>query len=326
MQIVEYLKEQTSFLFDSEKQMLWANLPQIAELFQVDKSGISRHIKNIIETGELDIDSTVAKIATVQTEGGREVTRTVEHFNLDMIIAVGYRVNSKVATEFRKWSNGIVSQYVQQGYVINEAALRESPEKLNKLAAKLRELRFSEKQIYAQVRECFKICSSDYDSKSKEIGKFYALLQDKFHYAVTRMTASKLIYDRADHRGKDMGLTTFKGQSPKLADVKVGKNYLNADEIYRMHLLSEQFLIFAEIQALNQRQMTMNQLHRKLDELLILNECPVSNSMPDRMRAQAERHAEMEYELYKRIEGIKERLQLEGAAFDYADFEAGMYE
>jgi hypothetical protein len=323
MQIVEYIKEQTTFLFDSEKQMLWANLAQVAELFQVDKSGISRHIKNIIETGELDQNSVVAKIATTGTDGK---VYQVEYYNLDMIIAVGYRVNSKVATEFRKWSNGIVSQYVQQGYVINEAALKESPEKLNDLAAKIRSLRFGEQQVYAKVRECFKVCSVDYNPKSNQIKYFYALLQEKFHYAITRMTSPGLINDRADHREANMGLQSFKGEFPKPADIKIGKNYLHADELYRMHLLSEQFLIFAEMQALLKRKMTMNGLHQKLNDLLTLNGVPVLYEMPDVVREQAEKHAAMEYKRYQQIQSIKERLQIEGRAFDLLEYEAGEYD
>ena len=180
--------------FDPQDQAIWATYQNIADVFGVDVSSVKKHVKNVYEDGELERSATSAKIALVQVEGGREVLREgVLHFNLDMIISVGYRVNAKRAVKFRQWATRTLTAFVEQGYVINEKALRESPEKLNQLAAAIRALRSEEKQVYAKVRECFKLCSSDYDPNSKQVRSFYALLQDKFHHAVTGMTSSKLI-------------------------------------------------------------------------------------------------------------------------------------
>ena len=196
-------------------------------------------------------------------------TKPVNVYSLDTIISVGYRVNSKKATQFRIWATGILKQYIKDGFVLNESLLKSDPGKLNLLAAKIRELRASEKNVYASVRECFKIAASDYEPSSQEVKSFYSLLQDKFHHAITRMTASKLVLDRAGHEYENMGVLSFDGFLPTKAEVKIGKNYLDATEIYRMHLLSEQFLLYAESTALMEKEMTMKTLHDQLDTRLV---------------------------------------------------------
>ncbi len=232
-------------------------------------------------------------------------TKPVQFYSFDAIISVGYRVNSKKATQFRIWATSVLKQYIQDGYAINEELLRGDPKKLNKLAVKIRELRASEKNIYASVRECFKLAASDYEPSSREVRKFYSLLQDKFHHAVTKMTSSKLIIDRANHAEKNMGLQTIKGAVPTKADAKIGKNYLEANEIYRMHLLSEQFLLFAESTALMGKDMTMEGLHNQLDNLLTLNGYPVFDGYKDFLRDEAIRHAEAEHEEYIEIKKLE---------------------
>ncbi|RMV72242.1 hypothetical protein ALP05_02010 [Pseudomonas caricapapayae] len=228
---------EVSLRFESADQSIWATYQNIADLFGVDVSVANRHVNNVYSDGELEKPATRAKFALVQNEGGRYVVREgVLHFNLDMIISVGYRINAKRAVRFRQWATRTLKTYIEQGYVINEKALRESPEKLNKLAAAVRALRSEEKQVYAKVRECFRICASDYDSGSKEVRSFYALLQDKFHHAVTGMTSSKLILDRADHHLENMGMLAIKGTNPTAEEAKTGKNYLNNEELYRLHL------------------------------------------------------------------------------------------
>jgi hypothetical protein len=266
----------------------------------------------VYSDGELEKLATRAKFALVQNEGGRHVVREgVLHFNLDMIISVGYRINAKRAVKFRQWATQTLKTYIEQGYVINEKALRESPDKLNKLAAAVRALRSEEKQVYAKVRECFKICASDYDPGSKEVRSFYALLQDKFHHAVTGMTSSKLILDRADHHSENMGMQTIKGKSPTIEEAKTGKNYLNNDELYRLHLLSEQFMLYAESTALTKRPMTMGSLHGKLDALLIFNDYPVFSDYEDYIKEEAVSHARQELGLYKK------RLKIESLGYEY---------
>lgn len=314
---------EVSLRFESADQSIWATYQNIADLFGVDVSVANRHVNNVYSDGELEKPATRAKFALVQNEGGRYVVREgVLHFNLDMIISVGYRINAKRAVRFRQWATRTLKTYIEQGYVINEKALRESPEKLNKLAAAVRALRSEEKQVYAKVRECFRICASDYDPGSKEVRSFYALLQDKFHHAVTGMTSSKLILDRANHNSDNMGMQAVKGATPTIEEAKTGKNYLNNEELYRLHLLSEQFMLYAESTALTKRPMTMSSLHGKLDALLIFNDYPVFSGYEDYIKEEALSHARQELGLYKK------RLKIESLGYKYDEdaLAAGEYD
>ncbi|QYG01837.1 RhuM family protein [Massilia sp. NP310] len=307
---------QVSLKFDTEAQAIWATQEQIAQIFSVDRTSISRHIANVFADEELDEKSNVQKVHIAKTD------RAKAFYSLDVIISVGYRVNSRAATEFRKWATQTLRAYLDQGYVINEKALRESPEKLNRLAAQIRSLRSEEKQVYAKVRECFKLSSSDYDPESRTVKSFYALLQDKFHHAVTGLTASKLIMDRADHKAENMGLQSMKGERPTLADATAGKNYLKPEELYRLHILSEQFLLYAEGTALAGKNMTMESLHRQLDRLLTLNDYPVFDGYKDYIKDLAIQHARIELGQYKK------RLKIEAMGLDYDEdaLAAGEYD
>lgn len=284
----------------NQSKDIWVTSRDIAALYDVDETNIIRHISNIFNDGELDEQSTTALFAVVRNEGLRSVRRTINHFNMDVIISVGFRVNAKKAIAFRQWGSHIVKTYLEQGFVINEKALRESPEKVDELAAKVRAIRSEEKQVYAKVRDCFKISSSDYDPKSPEVRSFYALLQDKFHHAITGMTSSKLILDRADHSVENMGVFSMGGTLPTKKEILAGKNYLKPDELYRLHLLSEQFLLFAESTALSGKTMTMNSLHAQLDRLLTLNDYAVFSGYTDYIKEEALEHAGQEFELFKK--------------------------
>ncbi|TBU86776.1 RhuM family protein [Phytopseudomonas dryadis] len=309
--------------FDPQDQAIWATYQNIADIFGVDYSTIRKHVKNIYEDGELEKSATQAKIALVQIEGGREVIREgVLHFNLDMIISVGYRVNAKRAVKFRQWATRTLTAFVEQGYVINEKALRESPEKLNQLAAAIRALRSEEKQVYAKVRECFKLCSSDYDPNSQQVRSFYALLQDKFHHAVTGMTSSKLILDRASHHVEKMGLQAIRGDIPTFEEAKTGKNYLKSEELYRLHILSEQFMLYAEATALAKRPMTMDSLHSQLDRLLVLNDYPVFSGYEDYIKEEALQHAKQELARYK----TRRKIEALGYEYDEEALASGEYD
>lgn len=301
---------------------VWITQKNMESVFGVTKTTLSEHLSNIYASGELIEESTVRKFRTVQNEGGRQVSRNLEHYNLDAIISVGYRVNSQKATQFRIWATGIIKQYIKDGYVINEALLRQDPEKLNKLAAKIRELRSSEKNVYASVRECFKLAASDYEPSSNEVKQFYSLLQDKFHHAVTGMTASKLILDRANHTNDKMGVVHTKASIPTLQESKTGKNYLEGSELYRLHLLSEQFLLYAESTALRGENMTMKQLHDQLDNLLKLNGYPVFGGYEDFLKDKADAHAEREYKSYIEIK----KLEHIGVKVDLESFYIGLYD
>lgn len=305
-----------SLALDPGTETIWATQAQIAELFQTERSGITKHLKNIFDDGELDQGGNVQKIHIAGS------TKPVQVYSLDAVISVGYRVNSKAATRFRQWATSTIKAFIEQGYVINDRALRDSPEKLNKLAAEIRALRSEEKNVYAKVRECFKVGSSDYDPTSREVKKFYALLQDKFLHAITGQTASKLVLDRADHRNESMGVQTFSGKLPTLAEAKTGKNYLESEELYRLHLLSEQFLLYAESRALAGQKMTMKSLHEQLDRLLTLNDYPVFEGYKDFLKDQAASHAKRELGL------LRKRLKIESMGIDYDEeaLAAGEYD
>ncbi len=308
-ELVDYtdpgVHDKITFRLDPGTETIWATQAQIAELFQTDVSGVSRHLKNVFEEGELEAQSNLQKM---QIAGS---SKPVTLYSLDAVISVGYRVNSKAATKFRQWATGTIKAFIEQGYVINDRALRDSPEKLNRLAAELRALRSEEKNVYAKVRECFKVGSSDYDPSSREVKKFYALLQDKFLHAITGQTASKLVLDRADHREDNMGVQTFSGKVPTLAEAKTGKNYLESEELYRLHLLSEQFLLYAESRALAGQKMTMKSLHGQLDRLLTLNDYPIFDGYKDFLRDQAASHAKRELGL------LRKRIKIEAMGIEY---------
>lgn len=303
--------------FDAAAQRIWATQADIAAMFGVDVSVVSRHLRNVFGDGELAEDAHLQKM---QISGVH--ARAVSFYSLDAIISVGYRVNSRAATKFRQWATQTLRTYLEQGYVINEKLLRESPEKLNQLAATVRALRSSEKQIYSKVRECFKISASDYDPNAQEVKSFYALLQDKFHHAVTGMTSSKLIIDRADYKQDHMGLQSLKGEMPTADEAQTGKNYLKEEELYRLHLLSEQFLLFAESTALAGKKMTMKSLHEQLDRLLVLNDYPLFDGYQDFIKDEAVKHAKRELALYRK----RRALDAKGINYDWDLLEDGEYD
>jgi len=290
-------KSAISFNLDVDHETIWATQDQIAALFERDKSVIAKHIRSVLDDGELDENSVVAKFATTAADGK---SYQVAHYNLDMILSVGYRVSSPKATEFRKWATATLRSYVVDGYAINEARLKDSPEALRKLAARIRELRSDEKNIYAAVRDCFKEASSDYDSQSKECRSFFALMQDKFLFAVTQSTASQLILGRADRKSANMGIASFAGNMPSVTEAQIGKNYLDSDELYILHILCEQFLLYAESSAIRGKTLKMADLTRKLDSLLSVNDYPVFKGYKDYLRDKAINHAKTEYAMWQR--------------------------
>jgi len=299
-----------------ENDSAWATQAGMAKIFDIDVSGITKHLKNVFDSGELDKSSNVQKMHIAKS------TKPVDFYSLDAIISVGYRVNSLKATQFRIWATDVLKQYIADGFVINEARLREDPEQLNKLAVKIRELRANEKNVFASVRECFKIAASDYEPSSKEVRKFYILLQDKFHHAVTNMTASKLKLDRANYADANMGIVSMDGNIPTKQEARVGKSYLKEDELYRLYLLSEQFLLYAESTALRGDNMTMVQLHNQLDNLLTLNGYPVFSGYKDYLKDEANAHVEREYKNFIEIK----KLESLGITVDPVMFEIGEYD
>ena len=245
-------------------ETFWLSQKSMAKLFNVDVRTINDHLKNIYETEELHMESTIREFRIVQKEGNRSVNRNVKFYNLDATISVGYRVNSKQATQFRKWATNTLNQYITKGFVLNDKMLKNGKpfgkDYFDELLEKIREIRASERRAYQKMADVFEQCSSDYSSNSKETKLFYKTVQNKLHFATTGETAAEIIYNRADSDMPYMGLTTWKN-APKgkvlKSDTTIAKNYLNEKEIDKLNRLVTLFIDFAELRALNQQIMTM---------------------------------------------------------------------
>jgi hypothetical protein len=289
---------QADFTLDALNDTVWASQQQIADVFEKDVNTIGGHLKNIFETGELSRVATTRNFRVVRTEGDRSVAREIEHYNLDAILSVGYRVNSVRATAFRQWATHTLRNYLTQGFVINEARLQDDPSALRELAAKVRALRANEQNIYQAVRDVFAFGSVDYAAKSPAAHSFFARLQDKFLVAITGKTASELKLERADHTKDNMGLQKMRGDRPKRADIDIGKNYLAKDELYELHILCEQFLLFVESRAIRGHELTMNAMSVKFDELIAVQGHQVFAGYKDVLYQRAKTHAHREFDLY----------------------------
>lgn len=256
-------------------ETFWMTQKSITQLFEVDLSVISRHLKNIYAEEELSPEATIAKIAIVQSEGGREVNRSPEFYSLDAIIAVGYRVNSKKATKFRQWATQTLKEYIQKGYLLNMDMLKNGRQFgrdfFDELLEKIREIRASERRAYQKIADVFEQCSYDYDKNSELTKEFYAFVQNKLHYAVTGKTAAELIAERGTLDHPTMGLTTWK-DAPKgkilKRDISVAKNYLNEKEISRLNRLVTMFIDYAELMAEDGIAMTMQDWLNETDNFL----------------------------------------------------------
>ncbi|MEM6282327.1 MAG: virulence RhuM family protein, partial [Chloroflexota bacterium] len=255
-----------------EGETVWLTQAQMSELFKTDRSSIAKHIGNIYETGELERSSTCAKFAQVRQEGKRRVKRDIEYYNLDIIISVGYRVNSKRGTQFRIWATRTLREYIVKGFVVDDDRLaRGGSNYFEELNERVRRIRTSEYNLYKKVRSVF-ATSIDHDNSSEDATTFYATVQNKFHYAIHGNTAAELITQRISSEKQNMGLTTWSGEIVTKKDAIVAKNYLTELEMKRLGLLVEQFLSFAELQAIEQRPMYMKDWVRKLDGFIRLNE------------------------------------------------------
>lgn len=287
-------------------ETLWLPQNKIAELFGVTKASISRHIKNIYDSQELDMASTVSKIETVQNEGGREIKRQIEYYNLDMIIAVGYRINSKQATHFRIWATNILKEYIIKGFVMNDKRLMEPNKTIgedyfDELLERIRKIRASERRFYQKITDIYAQCSSDYDKNSKETRDFYATVQNKFHYAITGKTAAEIIYERADSSKEYMGLTSWKNSPAgeiRKTDVTIAKNYLTQDELDIYNRIVSMYLEFAEIQAKNKKIMTQRDWIEKLHAFLTINDRDILENKGNISMDIAKEQAYSEYEKY----------------------------
>lgn len=248
---------------------VWLSIDQMADLFDKDKSTISRHLKNIFEEKELDKKSTVAFFATVRNEGTRLVERNIEFYNLDAIISVGYRVNSSRATAFRIWATKILREYIIKGFAMDDDRLKDAGggDYWHELLDRIRDIRSSEKILYRQVLDLY-ATAIDYNPKSKESLEFFKIVQNKLHFAAHGHTAAEVIYERADSTKPFMGLTSFQGEFPSLNDVKIAKNYLNENELKILNNLVSGYFDLAEISAIEHRPMCMSDYIEQLDNIL----------------------------------------------------------
>lgn len=248
---------------------VWLTINQMAELFQKNKSTISRHIKNVYEEGELQKEATVAYFATVQTEGDRDVERQLEYYNLDVIISVGYRVKSQRGVQFRIWATNILKEYMRKGFVLDDERLKGNAggNYWKELLDRIRDIRSSEKMLYRQVLDLY-ATSVDYDPHSDESVRFFKIVQNKLHFAAHGHTAAEVIYERADSEKPFMGLTNFAGEHPVLKDIGVAKNYLNEDELKILNNLVSGYFDLAEISAIEHRPMYMEDYVKQLDLVL----------------------------------------------------------
>lgn len=284
-----------------EDETIWMTQKSMTQLYQVAKSSISEHIRNIYQEGELEEAATVRKFRTVQTEGNREVTRERDHYNLDMILAVGYRVRSNVGIHFRRWASGILTEYLKKGFALNDERLRNPKEfgadYFDELLERIRDIRASEKRLYQKVKEIFAL-SVDYDSQSQAAQMFFKSVQNKLEYAATGHTAPEIIAARADATKDNMGLTSFKGAKVRKTDVTVAKNYMTHEEISTLNLIVNMYLDYAELQAKQRHPMHMADWEEKLNQFLQFNGREVLQNFGKVRRSVAEALAVKEYEKY----------------------------
>jgi len=259
-----------------EGQTVWLTQLEIAELFQTTKQNVSLHARNIFEDGELSPEATVKESLTVQTEGKREVQRTIQLYNLDLILAIGYRVRSPRGVQFRQWASSHLKEYLVKGFVMDDERLKNPGglDYFDELLARIRDIRASEKRFYQKVRDLFAL-SSDYQAREKETQLFFAEVQNKLLYAATRQTAAELIVNRADASQPNMALTTWSGSRVRKHDIIVAKNYLNEDEVDTLNRLVVIFLEQAELRTKQQKVLTLDFWRNSVDRMLASNDQPL---------------------------------------------------
>ncbi len=288
--------------FDGET--VWLTQNALAELFQTTKQNIGQHIKNIIEEVELSENSTVKKFFTVQKEGVREVKRELEYYNLDMIISVGYRVKSSIATSFRIWATQRLREYIVKGFVMNDERLKNPDlpfDYFEELSRRISDIRTSEKRFYRKITEIFST-SIDYDPMTKESILFFKTVQNKVHHAITGNTAAEIIANRVDSKKPNVGLTNFRGSKPTKEEITIAKNYLTEQELLVLNNIVEQYLIFAEGQALQRVPMYMKDWIVKLHSFLEINNKNILEDAGKISHELAVEIAERNFTEYKKIE------------------------
>lgn len=283
-----------------ENENIWLTQKQLVELYQTAKSTVSEHIKNIYSDDELRPEATVRKFRTVQNEGGREVARELDYYNLDMIIALGYRINSKIATQFRIWATQRLKEYIIKGFTMDDERLKNlgGSNYWKELLDRIRDIRSSEKVMYRQVLELY-ATATDYDPKSEESLLFFKMVQNKLHYAAHGNTASEVIYLRVDSDKPFAGLTNFKGEQPTQAEAMIAKNYLEIKELKVLNNLVAAYFDLAELNAIEEREMRMADYVKELDTILGTTGRKVLDNAGKISHIQAEKKAIEEYKKYK---------------------------
>ena len=291
---------------------IWLTQKSMAHLFGVNLPAISKHLKNIFEEGELEINSTVSKMEIVQNEGGREVKRSIDFYNLDAIISVGYRVSSQKATRFRQWATKVLNEYIRKGFVMDDERLKQGgtifgKDYFKELLERVRSIRASERRIWQQITDIYAECSTDYDRTSPETKKFYAMIQNRFHYAITGHTAAEIVYNNANHSQQNMGLTTWKyapyGRILK-SDVSVAKNYLSEEEIRRLERAVTGFFDYIEDLIERENSFTMADFSESVDAFLNFRRYKILQGKGAISSEQAKEKAYAEYQLFNPTQHI----------------------
>ena len=292
---------------------IWASQKTIAELFGVSVPTINEHIKNILSEGELDKNSTIRKILIVQNESTRQVSREIEHYNLDIIISVGYRVNSKKATHFRIWATKVLKEFTLKGFVLDDERLKQGGAIFDKdyfkeLLERVRSIRASERRIYQQITDIFAECSIDYDKNSAITQEFYATIQNKFHYAITHKTAAQIIYENANAQKENMGLTSWKN-APKgrilKSDVSVAKNYLNEAQIRKLERAVSGYFDYIEDLIERENTFTMEEFAQSVNEFLAFRKYDILKDKGKISHQKALEKANSEYEIFNKTQKIE---------------------
>ena len=283
-----------------QNDTVWLSLDQMAELFQRNKSTISRHIKNVLEDGELQEEATIANFATVQNEGTRKVERVIAYYNLDMIISVGYRVHSYRGVQFRIWATKVLKEYIVKGFAMNDDLLKRAGggNYFDELLARIRDIRSSEKVFCRKVLEIYAL-SIDYDPRVEMTQKFFKTVQNKMHYSVHGHTAAEIIYERADAEKDFMGLTTWSGAMPSKPEAEIAKNYLTHEEIKSLNRIVSLYLDFAEMQAEEHRPMYMKDWINILDDFLRISRKDILTHAGKISAKLAKEKADQEYDKFK---------------------------
>ena len=295
-----------------ENETIWLTQKAMSQLFDVSVSAINQHLKSIYDSNELSPDATIKKILIVQQEGARQVKREQTFYNLDVIISVGYRVNSQKATKFRQWATKILNEFIRKGFVLDDDRLKQGSAVFGKdyfreLLERVRSIRASERRIWQQITDIYAECSIDYDSNSPTTKEFYAMVQNRFHYAITGQTAAEIIYHSADHTKPDMGLTTWKyapdGRVLK-SDVSVAKNYLSEQQIRQLERVVTAYFDYIEMQIERQNAFNMQQFAASVNKFLSFNDYKILPDKGSISAIQAKSKAEAEYDIFNRTQQI----------------------